>query len=187
MRTCQTSLLLPHHLLLQLGILPLQLQQSSQWVGLWSMQHSPSEIRTWAALSVPAPTIEGSWIGQVSEIASRGKRGPCAAHLPDKRCNQPAPHCPHPLLALGTCRSQPPQLPGANIPLRWCDGPSLRGRPMIELDVILIITRLRHTQLFGGVRKINFLGKPHLQDDRLVIQSARATYSDKLQPALKKI
>lgn len=114
------------------------------------MQHSPLETRTWAALSVPAPTAEGSWIGQVSEKASRGKKGPCAAHLPDKRFNQPALRTPHPLLALGTSRSQPPQLPVANIPLHQCDGPSLRGRAMIELEVILIITHLRHMQPFGA-------------------------------------
>lgn len=150
MGTCQTSPLLPHHLLLQLGISPLQLRRSSQWAGLWSMQHSPLETRTWAALSVPAPTVEGSWIGQVSERASRGKKGPCAAHLTDKRFNQPALHTPHPLLALGTSWSQPPQLPGANIPLHRCDGPSLRGRVMIELELILIITHLRHVHPFGG-------------------------------------
>lgn len=64
----------PHHLLLLPSISPLQLQRSSQWARLWSMQHSPLETRTWAALSVPAPTVEGSWIGQVSQKASRGKR-----------------------------------------------------------------------------------------------------------------
>lgn len=80
----------------------------------------------------------------------QGEKGPCAAHLPDKRFNQPALHPPHPLLALGTSWSQPPQLPGANIPLRRCDGPSLRDRAMIELELILINTHLRHMQPFGA-------------------------------------
>lgn len=81
------------------------------------MRHSSSETGTWAALSVPAPTVEGSWIGQVSEKVSRGKQGPCAAHLADKRFNQPVPRTPACLFpALGTSRIQPPQLPGASNP-----------------------------------------------------------------------
>lgn len=113
------------------------------------MQHSPLETGTCAALSVPAPTAEGSWIGQVSEKASRGKKGPvCSSPTRQKIQSAQRRVPPHPLRALGTSRSQPPQLPGANIPLHRCDGPSLRGRAVIELEVILIITHLRHMQPF---------------------------------------
>lgn len=188
LRTCQISALLPHHLLLQLGISPLQLRRSSQWAGLWSMQHSPLETRTWAALSVPAPTVEGSWIGQVSEKASSGKKGPCAAHLTDKRFNQPALHTPHPLLALGTSWSQPPQLPGANIPLHRCDGPSLRGRGHDWAGTYSnYYTFETRASFWGCVGEINFLATPHPLDEGAVIQRADARYSNNLQPALKKI
>lgn len=175
------------HLLLPLGISLLNLQQSSQWAGLWSMQHSPLETWTWATLSVPAPAAVGGWIGQVSEKASRGKKGACAAHLPDKRFNHPTLHTLHPLRALGTSWSQPPQLPAANIPSHRCDGLSLRGRAMIELEVILIITHLRHMQPFGARVKSISWARHICRTRGAVIRRTAATYSHNPQPALQKI
>lgn len=117
--------------------LPAQLLGSSQWS--WTVIDavgSPRELDlSW--LSAPAPCVEGSWIGQVSEKVSRGGKNLVQLTYPTK--DSISLHCAttHPLLAPGTSWSQPPQLPGKNIPLQRCDG-SRRGWTVIELEGVLI-------------------------------------------------
>lgn len=118
--------------------LPTQLLGSSQWS--WTVidaVESPRDLDL-SRLSAPAPCVEGSWIGQLSEKVSRGRKNLVQLTYPTK--DSISLHCatPHPLLAPGTSWSQPPQLPGKNIPLQRCDGSSRRGWTVIELEVVLI-------------------------------------------------
>lgn len=118
--------------------LPTQLLGFSQWS--WTVidaVESPRDLDL-SRLSAPAPCVEGSWIGQLSEKVSRGRKNLAQLTYPTKDSISLHRATPHPLLAPGTSWSQPPQLPGKNIPLQRCDGSSRRGWTVIELEVVLI-------------------------------------------------
>lgn len=140
--------------------LPAQLLRSSQWS--WPVIDavgSPRDLDL-SSLSAPAPCVEGSWIGQVSEKVSRGRKNLVQLTYPTKDSISLHHATPHPLLAPGTSWSQPPQLPGKNIPLQRCDGSSRRGWTVIELEVILI-TAHKHA-LLGCRGWYNMLTPPSL-------------------------
>lgn len=143
--TCQTTTPPPSPLS-SCPPLPTQLLGSSQWS--WTVIDAVESPRDQdlSRLSAPAPCVEGSWIGQLSEKVSRGRKNLVQLTYPTK--DSISLHCatPHPLLAPGTSWSQPPQLPGKNIPLQRCDGSSQRGWTVIELEVVLI-TAHAHTLL----------------------------------------
>lgn len=142
--------------------------------GLWSIQQSPSETGTRAVLSVPAPTVEGGWIGQASEKASRGKKGTlCSSPTWQKiqsACTAHPPTLSQPLGWEEVSRHNYPLQISPLAPGR--EGPRLRGRAVIELEVILIITHLRHVQPFGArVKSISWAR--HIFETRgAVIQGA---------------
>lgn len=120
---------------------PAQLLGSSQWS--WTVIDAVGSPRDpdLSGLSAAAPWVEGSWIGQVSKKVSRGRKNLAQLTYPTK--DSISLHCatPHPLSAPGTSWSQPPQLPGENIPLQWRDGSSQRGWTVIEFETVLITTR----------------------------------------------
>lgn len=152
------------------------------------MQRSPSATRTWAALSVPAPTVEGGWIGQVSEKASRGKKGPCAAHLPDKRFNQPALRTPHHLLALWDKPKSATTITRCKYPLALVWRAESERQGLDWAGSYFNYYTFKTHAAFWGVGEINFSGAPHLRDEEAVIQrAAAATHSHNLQAVLYKI
>lgn len=97
---------------------PAQLLGSSQ--GSWTVIDAVGSPRDpdLSRLSAPAPQVEGSWIGHVSKKISRGRKNLVQLTYPTKDSISLPCATPHPLPAPGTSWSQPPQLPGENIPLQ---------------------------------------------------------------------
>lgn len=83
-------------------------------------------------LSAPAPRVEGSWIGHVSKKVSRGRKNLVQLTYPTKDSISLPCTTPHPLLAPGTSWSQPPQLPGENIPFQSVMGAAREAGPWLS-------------------------------------------------------
>lgn len=117
---------------------PAQLLGSRQWS--WTVIDAVGSPRDFdlSRLSGPAPCAGGSWIGKVSEKVSRGRKNLVQPTYPTKDSISLRCATPYPLLAPGTSWSQPPQLPGRNIPLQQRGGSSQRVWTVIELEVVLI-------------------------------------------------